>query len=102
MRSMWGMSTKNPLEELNLVPSEDLYEKVLGSARSTIIGLPAQIFCTFNPGGPGHVWVKQRFVDKAYLKVYWYADGKKSRLFIPALPKDNPKGMEADPDMWHI
>jgi len=88
-------------EELNLVPSESLYEKVLGSNRSTIDGLPAQVFCTFNPGGPGHVWVRRRFVDLARCKTYWYADGHKSRIFIPAKVKDNPQLMKKDPGYIH-
>lgn len=36
--------------------------------------------CTSNPGGPGHAWVRARFVD----------GGGAAARYIPALPSDNP------------
>ena len=49
------------VEELTQIPRESDYEKLISSCRSTVPGLPPQVFCTANPGGPGHVWVKSRF-----------------------------------------
>ena len=55
--------------------------------------------CTSNPGGPGHGWVKQRFVDSApYGEIHTtpvYSEVlKKTQLrtiqYIPALATDNP------------
>ena len=50
------------IEELNQIPDELTYEKVRMSIRSTIPGVIARVFVTFNPGGPGHTWTRNRFV----------------------------------------
>lgn len=65
---------------------------------------------TGNPGGPGHHWVKARYIDPApagYKVIreeeeIQLADGTLQtlaleRVFIPAKLKDNKKLMEADP-----
>lgn len=44
--------------------------------------VPLRVRSTTNPGGPGHAWVKPRFVDNV--------EKKNSRLYIPATVKDNP------------
>jgi len=83
------------IEELTQIPTEELYMKLVGSNRSTI-GLSAQMFATTNPGGPGHAWVKQRFVDHAKLKPFTDEFGR-TRIFIPAKVHDNPIIIEKDP-----
>lgn len=45
-------------------------------------GVPTRVRSTANPGGVGHAWVKQRFVDEA--------TRAKGSVFIPARVKDNP------------
>lgn len=53
---------------------------------------------TFNPGGPGHSWLKAQYVDPAPAMVPFQADvafpdgsiAKVWRVFIPALITDNP------------
>ena len=40
----------------------DLIDAAQGFVRSAA-GVPATIFCTANPGGPGHTQVKSRYVD---------------------------------------
>lgn len=98
------------LEELTQIPSEEMYLMLLGSNRSTIPGLKAQAFCTFNPGGVGHMWVKERFIDPVPTNttmLYNYTfdnpiTGKKqtvtkSRVFIPSKIEDNPILIEKDP-----
>tara|TARA_R110000751_G_scaffold208951_7_gene312834 strand:- start:6120 stop:7565 length:1446 start_codon:yes stop_codon:yes gene_type:complete len=65
-------------------------------------GLPSQIRSTTNPGGPGHAWVKRRFIDGAPPGVTMFdldADpqGSISRVFIPGLVYDNKGLMENDP-----
>lgn len=47
-------------------------------------GVPDRIRCASNPGGVGHEWVKQRFIDPLD------ADTMRSRLFVPATLRDNP------------
>ena len=43
-------------EEASHIPSEDLYEKVMASCRSKIVGLPPRKMCTSNPDGDGRLW----------------------------------------------
>lgn len=85
------------IEELTQIPKQDYYEKLISSARSTISGLPAQVFATTNPGGPGHVWVKARWVSVARWKTYIDPVSGSSRIFIPSKVDDNPTILTADP-----
>lgn len=98
------------IEELTQIPTEEMYLMLLGSNRSTIPGLKAQVFCTFNPGGVGHVWVKKRFIDPAPANttmLYKFTFDNpitgskevvtKSRVFIPSKIEDNPALIEKDP-----
>lgn len=94
------------IEELTQIKSETLYKKVLVSCRSTfwdekrgVLELRPQIFLTTNPLGPGSGWVKSRFIklkhrDGRAVKPneVWTdpADSSLTRLYIPALVKDNP------------
>jgi hypothetical protein len=80
----------------------------LERGRSGVPGLPAIVRSATNPGNIGHTWVKKRFVTPFPAgnkplrqeagndfitgeKVYSY------RIFIRALPTDNPYGMKNDP-----
>jgi len=94
------------IEELTLIPNEELFMKVLTSVRSTKDDLKTQVLCTTNPIGPGLSWVKNRYVkgfhkdgtpwepedtitfeyENPYNKVMM----KRTRKFIPALVRDNP------------
>ena len=86
------------IEELTQIEDKDLYDKLLGSCRSTIKGLDARIASTTNPGGPGHHWVKKRFVDPAAPGTLFRERGKTlTRVFIPSLVTDNPTLCENDP-----
>lgn len=44
--------------------------------------VPLRMRCATNPGGPGHKWVKQRFIVEG---------GVEDRVFIPARLEDNPE-----------
>ncbi len=71
------------------------------------LGLRPQIRSAGNPGGIGHGWVKERFVDTCRETVIEdknitveYPDGSKihpTRLFIPAKVDDNQALMQSDP-----
>lgn len=50
--------------------------------------VPMRIRSTANPGGPGHDWVYERFIDDETRKV--------DRVFIPAKLSDNPGIDQAD------
>lgn len=87
------------LEELTQIPDEDRYLKLISSCRSTVEGLDARVFCTTNPGGAGHHWVKQRFVDPSPPnKKFIDPKSGRTRIFIPAKVTDNPTLMKSDPD----
>ncbi len=85
------------IEELTQIPDENRYLMLLGSCRSTI-DIKPQIFCTTNPGGVGHGWVKRRFVDVAPPSTkYIDPNTGLSRIFIPATIDDNPTLKDKDP-----
>lgn len=56
---------------------------------------PKQIKCSTNPGGIGHSFFKERFIDNGTEE---YEDNFGKRLFIPAKLKDNKFLMEQDPE----
>lgn len=87
------------VEELTQIPSEERYLKLISSCRSSCPDLAAQIFCTTNPGGPGHSWVKKRFIDVGPpSKPFTDPDTGRNRIFIPAKIADNPALMANDPN----
>mgnify|MGYP003145785459 CR=1 FL=1 len=86
------------VEEATLIPEEVEYLRLISSLRSTVPELRPQIFLTTNPGGPGHNWLKERFVNTCRNKSYNDPISGRSRIFIPALIKDNPTLMKEDPD----
>ena len=61
-------------------------------------GFPKQIKSSTNPGGVGHTWVKERFVDAAPPNTEFIGKDGVSRIFIPSLLTDNTFLMESDPD----
>lgn len=72
----------------------------LRSARNAEI--VSEIRSTTNPGGPGHMWVKDRFIDGAPPGVTMFdldadPEGSISRVFIPGLVYDNVGLMTNDP-----
>jgi len=86
------------IEELNQIPEEKRYLQLLASCRSTVAGINAQVFCTTNPGGVGHGWVKRRFVDAVPPNtVFIDPTSGRSRIYIPARVDDNPTLVTADP-----
>lgn len=96
------------IEEVTHIPTQLLFEQLMGSLRSTVEGLHAQFLGTTNPGGPGHEWVKE----------YWHItdpeiengvkfevveeddDGEQermTRLFVPANIEENRHLADKDP-----
>ncbi len=67
--------------------------------------MPCRFRATCNPGGPGHNWVKDRYIDAGEYEVVVDDftnpfDGRVVRLdriFIPARLSDNPKLIVTDP-----
>lgn len=58
---------------------------------------PKQIKSSTNPGGVGHGWVKERFVDPAPHGTPFVAPDGTTRVFIPSRVDDNRFLMAADP-----
>lgn len=82
------------IEELTQLPNEERYLKLISSCRSTHPDMPAQVFATTNPGGPGHSWVKARFVDPVpagKINTVATKNGTVKRIFIPASIDDTPQ-----------
>lgn len=61
-------------------------------------GFPKQIKSSTNPGGVGHSWVKNRFVDPSPPNTEFRGSDGMSRIFIPSLLTDNTFLMTSDPD----
>lgn len=99
--------TRVYIEEATNFPDPAPIMKLKATLRSAE-GVPCGMRLTGNPGGPGHQWVKARYIDIGAYEVVIdeeeveYADGTKrmvsfSRTFIPAKLRDNPKLLENDP-----
>ena len=61
-------------------------------------GFPKQIKSSTNPGGIGHTWVKERFVDPSPPNTEFVGKDGMSRIFIPSLLTDNSFLMSSDPE----
>lgn len=86
------------IDELTEIPSEDWYTWLFSRLRRVkTIPVPLRVRGASNPGGPGHRWVKKRFVSEEAIadiaageyrqEVYQQPDGT---AFVPGLLKDNP------------
>ncbi len=84
--------------------TEDQYRRMRGRlraagpvlARLNQLGWVCRSFATSNPAGPGHGWVKIRFIDPGIKNVPWTPPSTVeelnpvTRCFIPAKLEDNP------------
>ena len=77
--------------------TEMQYIYLLSRVRGTT-GYPKQVKSSTNPGGVGHSWVKERFVDPSPSGVGFMGGDGMSRIFIPSLLSDNSFLMESDPE----
>ena len=46
----------------------DVLERIVAIARTTDIGYPARVLFTANPGGVGHRWLKEQFINPAEIR----------------------------------
>ena len=72
------------------------YIYLLSRVRGTN-GFPKQIKSSTNPGGVGHSWVKERFVDAAVPGESFVGDDGMTRIFIPSMLEDNTFLSKGDP-----
>lgn len=91
--------TRVYVEEVTNFPSPSPINKLRATLRSGR-GVPCCLRLTGNPGGPGHSWVKKRFIDPApgglriLREEYPGKDGRtltRERIFIPSKVEDNPR-----------
>lgn len=76
--------------------TKEMYTYLISRVRGTN-GYPKQVKSSTNPGGVGHHWVKERFIDPMPpLTVYNSSAG--SRIFIPSKVNDNVFLMKNDPE----
>lgn len=61
-------------------------------------GFPKQLKSSTNPGGVGHTWVKERFVDPAPPNTTFEGTSGIKRIFIPSFVDDNKFLMASDPN----
>jgi hypothetical protein len=100
--------TRIYVEELTNFPNPGPIDKLRATLRSGS-GVPVGMRLTGNPGGPGHNWVKARYIDpdpKGYRilreETTFDLDGQKQtvfldRVFIPSKIGDNALLMRNDP-----
>ena len=91
------------IDELGNYPSPYCWTYMKSRLRS-VYGVPCVIRGTANPGGVGHGWIKQRFMDGHIPNRIFYLEtemnGIKSRdtvCFIPSTLEDNKILMQNDP-----
>lgn len=86
------------IEELTHIARESDYEKLLASLRSTVEGIKPQIFCTTNPDGPGHEWVKNRWnIPDVPTEPVRTTKDERTFLFVPSRVFDNQVLVDSDP-----
>jgi hypothetical protein len=98
--------TRVYVEEVTNFPHAEPINKLRATLRSPT-GVPVGMRLTGNPGGPGHNWVKARYITPApqgykVLKETFIDPWRKKpiemeRVFIPSRLTDNPLLMENDP-----
>jgi hypothetical protein len=86
------------IEEIGTFPNERPILKLMATLRSGA-GVPCGFRATGNPGGPGHHWVKARYIDPAPLgwarsvttyRNPWTGEAvERDRVFIPSRLEDN-------------
>lgn len=86
------------VEEMGTFPNPDPIFKLIATLRSGA-GVPCRFIATANPGGPGHLWIKQRYIDPAplgmkvmtstFVNPFTKEELVKERIFIPSKVTDN-------------
>lgn len=82
--------TRVYVEEIGTFPSDKTILKLMATLRSGA-GVPVGFRATGNPGGPGHNWVKARYIDPAPggWKIINDQSTGLERIYIPSRVTDN-------------
>lgn len=84
--------------------TEDAFNFIRTCLRSANNKYPRHLYCTCNPGGCGHRWVKRIFVDREFKRNPdpRFDEDPNDYLFIPATVFDNPDLLENTPDYLKV
>ncbi len=85
-------------EELTNWADDKLYLKMMSVCRSSKSGIPRHYRATCNPYGPGHNWVKARFIDEAPPGVIIKGENGLERCHLFGSIYENKILMKSDPD----
>lgn len=96
--------TRVYVEELTQFRDPGPVDKLKATLRSAA-GVPTGFRATCNPGGPGHTWVKARYIDpgpfnivrETFTNPFDMSEVEIARVFIPAKLSDNPQLLLNDP-----
>lgn len=81
-------------DELGLVPEEHVWTMLMSRVRAKRSDeVPLRMRASANPGGPGHAWLKKRFVEvwrKSGGKMVRDPLTKTTRDYVPGTAQDNP------------
>lgn len=96
--------TRVYVEELTQFANPSAVDKLRATLRSAA-GVPTGFRATCNPGGPGHTWVKARYIDpgpwrpmpRSFTCPFTQREIKTTQIFIPAKLSDNPTLLMNDP-----
>jgi predicted phage terminase large subunit-like protein len=85
------------IDEAGNFPAAAPLDKIKGTLRDKH-GIPVRLRMSANPGGPGHAWLKQRYIDPApAFTPHQDATTGEVRVFIPSRLQDNQILMQSDP-----
>lgn len=77
--------------------TDTMYTYLISRVRGTN-SFPKQVKSSTNPGGVGHTWVKERFIDPAPAGTeFTVEETGQTRIFIPSRVDDNVFLMKSDP-----
>jgi len=85
-------------EELTNHPIPDVYLKLMACNRSSNAKITPKYRATCNPSGPGHAWVKLRFIDTCMEGRIYVDENGMSRAHVFVDLDDNKTLLAADPN----
>lgn len=89
------------IEEMGNFPSPTPCDMLRACLRASEAPVPKFFRATANPGGVGHGWIKQRYIDPAPPWTPFYdEDSQTHRIYIPSRLDDNLILQRNDPDYW--